>query len=122
MMFIVLGRTLWHIVHVARFDESPQTSLSACMGGVAPPPPTSVTGPGAVVLVVLPLRAAITAARAIAVLATAATQMVRRRKRLFPSEAKDAPSTDEGCGLFECQRHDSAVAEEVNGSWADDHA
>src|SRR6266516_6867296 len=91
-MFIVLGRTLWHMVHVARFDESPQTSLSARIGGVAPPPPTSVTGPGAVVFVVLPRRAAITVARATAVMATRAIQMVRRRKRLFSSEAKDAPS------------------------------
>jgi transposase len=32
-------------VQVARRDDSPQTSLSACRGGVAPPPPTSVTGP-----------------------------------------------------------------------------
>src|SRR6266498_489459 len=32
-MFGVCGRTLWHIVHVARCDESPQMSLSASWGG-----------------------------------------------------------------------------------------
>src|SRR5438093_223829 len=100
-MFVVCGRTLWHIVQVARSDDSPQTSLSACRGGVAPPPPTSVTGPGAVVL---PLTAATAVARAIAVAAPPrATQVVRRRRRLFCSELNDAPRSATAA-VLECDR------------------
>src|SRR6266511_5436513 len=38
------GLRSWHIVQKERCDESPQTSLSACRGGLPPPPPISVTG------------------------------------------------------------------------------
>src|SRR6266516_3799726 len=119
-MLPVCGPTLWHIVQVERRDDSPQTSLSACMGGVSPPPPTSVTGPGAVVLLVLPLRAAANVARAIAVMAPRAIQVARRRKRWFISELNDAPSADDGC-VFECQKHDSAVPQKGEWSCADDY-
>src|SRR5438552_2663661 len=58
-MFVVCGRTLWHIVQVAPVTIS--TDVVERLRGVAPPPPTSVTGPGAVVLRVRcapPIRAA----------------------------------------------------------------
>src|SRR5437867_3332410 len=92
-MSIVLGRMVWHIVQVARFDESPQTPLSVCWGGVAPPPPTSVVGPPVTRVndgagaVVSSLTAATAAARATAVAAPpSATQVDRRRRRSFFSK------------------------------------
>src|SRR6266511_2115183 len=115
-MLVVCGQTLWQIVQGARCDDSPQTSLSACRGGVPPPPPTSVTGPPAARAsdgagaVVLPLTAATTVARAKAVTAPPrATKAVRRRRRLFFSELNDAPSAGDGC-VFEVRAHDSATS------------
>ena len=78
------------IVQKERCSERPQTVLSACRGGVPPPPPTSVNGTlgsdelGAVVFARSQAAAAMRAATATP--APMAAQIARRRTRLFPSE------------------------------------
>src|SRR4029453_6524766 len=111
MLFPGCGLRSWHIVQKERCDDSPQTPLSACMGGTPPPPPTSVTGPpvsdeaGGFVV---PLTAATTATRTRAVVAAPrAPHAVRRRKLLFFSELNCAPSAGDGRVPLSVNEHNS---------------
>src|SRR5512133_1235627 len=115
------GLRSWHIVQKERCDDSPQTSLSACRGGVPPPPPTSVTGvlaSGGAGTFVLPLAAATTPMRTrTAVVAPRAAHVVRRRKRLFFSELNDAPSAGDGRVRSSVIEHDSPAGGDVRAGF-----
>src|SRR6266516_6432078 len=107
------GLRSWHIVQKERCADSPQTSLTACRGGVPPPPPTSVTGPPArdgAFAGVISLTTATTVARAKAVTAPPrTTQVVRCWKRPFFSELNNAPLAQRRLCLSSAFEDDSAA-------------